>query len=60
MRLLWALLAVPALLSAPCLAFDESELEIFDLVEEVNQNFYEYMELKADASTSEIRKAYRR
>lgn len=43
-----------------CHAWDNDELEIFDLVEEVNQNFYEYLELTQEASTSEIRKAYRR
>ena len=41
-------------------AFDQDELDIFDLVEEVNQNFYTYLELTEDASTNEIRKAYRR
>ncbi len=45
------------------IAFDNDELEIFDLVEEVNtinKNFYEYMEVDNSATTSEIRKAYRR
>lgn len=44
-------------------AWEEEELEIFDLVEEVNsieKNFYEYLELKNDATTGDIRKAYRR
>jgi DnaJ family protein C protein 1 len=41
-------------------AWDEEELEIFDLVEEMNRNFYEYMEIPPDAGSSEIRKAYRR
>ena len=44
-------------------AWDNDEFEIFDLVEEVNvlnKNFYEFMEISNDASTSEIRKAYRR
>merc|ERR1711997_339005 len=38
-------------------------MDIFDLVEEVNQikqNFYEYMELTQEATTSEVRKAYRK
>ena len=50
-------------ISSSVTAFDNDELEIFDLVEEVNQinkNFYEYLELKQDASTNEIRKAYRK
>jgi DnaJ family protein C protein 1 len=29
-------------------------------VEEINQNFYEYLGISKDASTSEVRKAYRR
>ena len=44
-------------------AWDNDEMDIFDLVEEVNtinQNFYEYMELTPEATTSEIRKAYRK
>ena len=54
--------AVLALLLGGAQAFDNDELEIFDLVEEVNQNFYEYLELDPDgkASTNEIRKSYRR
>ena len=49
-------------LLGPCRAWDEAELEIFDLVEEVNSvgmSFYEYLGLKDDASTSEVKKAYR-
>jgi len=44
-------------------AWDDAEYEIFDLVEEVNEskmNFYEYMELTQEATTSEVRKAYRK
>ena len=44
-------------------AWDSDEFEIYDLVEEVNQinqNFYEYMELTPEATTSEVRKAYRK
>jgi DnaJ family protein C protein 1 len=33
---------------------------VFDLVEEVNRNFYEFMEIKPDASSAEIRKAYKK
>ncbi len=29
-------------------------------VEEVNQNFYEYLAIPSDATTSEVKKAYRR
>lgn len=38
---LWVVLAMVVLPSAHC--WDSEELEMFDLVEEVNQNFYEVM-----------------
>ncbi|XP_028659186.1 dnaJ homolog subfamily C member 1 [Erpetoichthys calabaricus] len=38
----------------------ESDLELFDLVEEVPQNFYEFLAVDQDASSADIRKAYRR
>ncbi|KAA0719153.1 DnaJ -like protein subfamily C member 1 [Triplophysa tibetana] len=43
----------------PTLAWDE-DLELFDLVEEIPQTFYEFLSLSQDASPVEIRKAYRR
>ncbi|KAG5682629.1 hypothetical protein PVAND_011971 [Polypedilum vanderplanki] len=43
----------------PAKAWDNDDLEIFDLVELVNQNFYEMMGLKQDASLSEIKRAFR-
>jgi len=48
--------------TTPAGAFDNDELEIFDLVEEVNQNFYEYMGLDPDgsATTNDIRKSYKK
>ena len=57
-----AIVTMVSLFCPPAAAFDNDELEIFDLVEEVNQNFYEYLELDPDgkASTNEIRKSYRR
>ncbi len=55
--------AVLALVApAPVAAFDEAELDVFDLVEEVNTlgvNFYEYLEVANDATTAQIKKAYR-
>ena len=48
------------LLGGMAAAFEEEELEVYDVVEDVNSNFYEFLELKADASSSDIRKAYRR
>ncbi|KAL3832299.1 hypothetical protein ACJMK2_023953 [Sinanodonta woodiana] len=44
----------------PSLSWDTDELELFDLVEEINQNFYEFLSVDQGASTSEIKKAYRK
>ncbi|KAK3603174.1 hypothetical protein CHS0354_043007 [Potamilus streckersoni] len=41
-------------------SWDTDELELFDLVEEINQNFYEFLGVGQGASTSEIKKAYRK
>ena len=41
-------------------AWDHDQLEIFDIVEEVNENFYELLRVGENAETSEIRKAYRK
>ncbi|TRY53826.1 hypothetical protein DNTS_002786 [Danionella cerebrum] len=43
----------------PALAWD-ADLELFDLVEEIPQTFYEFLSVGQDASSSEIRKAYRK
>ncbi|XDV27212.1 hypothetical protein PO909_030783 [Leuciscus waleckii] len=43
----------------PTLAWD-ADLELFDLVEEIPQTFYEFLSVNQDASSSEIRKAYRK
>uniref|UniRef100_A0A672T0M5 DnaJ homolog subfamily C member 1 n=1 Tax=Sinocyclocheilus grahami TaxID=75366 RepID=A0A672T0M5_SINGR len=43
----------------PTLAWD-ADLELFDLVEEIPQTFYEFLSVNRDASSSEIRKAYRK
>lgn len=40
-------------------AWDNAEMDLFDLVEEVNKNFYEFMEIAPGASGGEIRKAYK-
>ncbi|XP_067640660.1 uncharacterized protein F54F2.9 [Eurosta solidaginis] len=40
-------------------AWDSEELEIFDLVEEVNQNFYEFMNISQEATNNEIKRAFR-
>lgn len=41
------------------LAWDSEELEIFDLVEEINQNFYEFMNISQEATNNEIKRAFR-
>ncbi|XP_052094861.1 uncharacterized protein F54F2.9-like [Mytilus californianus] len=41
-------------------SWDTDDLELFDLVEEVNRNFYEVLGVDQAASSSEIRKAYRK
>uniref|UniRef100_A0A674CEK7 DnaJ (Hsp40) homolog, subfamily C, member 1 n=1 Tax=Salmo trutta TaxID=8032 RepID=A0A674CEK7_SALTR len=38
----------------------DSDLELYDLVEEIQQNFYEFLSVEQDASSADIRKAYRR
>lgn len=40
-------------------AWDNDDLEIFDLVELVNQNFYTMLGINQDASLSEIKRAFR-
>ena len=55
-------LIVILLVTSTASAFDQDELDIFDLVEELgpDQNFYSYLELTEEATTNDIRKAYRR
>lgn len=38
----------------------DTDLELFDLVEEIPQSFYEFLSVEQDASSLDIRKAYRR
>uniref|UniRef100_A0A8C7N164 DnaJ homolog subfamily C member 1 n=1 Tax=Oncorhynchus kisutch TaxID=8019 RepID=A0A8C7N164_ONCKI len=38
----------------------DSDIELYDLVEEIQQNFYEFLSVEQDASSTDIRKAYRR
>ncbi|KAG8232512.1 hypothetical protein J437_LFUL012668 [Ladona fulva] len=40
--------------------WDNEDLEIFDLVEEVNTNFYQLLEVSEDSNLTEIKKAFRR
>ncbi|XP_065255223.1 dnaJ homolog subfamily C member 1 [Emys orbicularis] len=57
---LCALLLLLALLPPLARAWDSGDLELFDLVEEVPQNFYGFLGLPQDASSADIRKAYRK
>ncbi|XP_049867507.1 dnaJ homolog subfamily C member 1 [Pectinophora gossypiella] len=41
-------------------AWDDGDFEVFDVVEEVNQNFYELMGVSQDASSSEIKSAFKK
>jgi len=59
MRSSWILFSI-AFLVVPIFAWDSEELDLFDLVEEVNRNFYEVMEIDQTATTSEVRKAYKK
>ena len=60
MRLSFGILVLLVLLGGMAAAFEEEELEVYDVVEDVNSNFYDFLELKADCSSADIRKAYRR
>ncbi|XP_003382630.1 PREDICTED: dnaJ homolog subfamily C member 1-like [Amphimedon queenslandica] len=42
------------------LAWSQVELDLFDLVEEVNENFYDFLQITQDASAAEIRRSYRK
>ncbi|KAL0268482.1 UNVERIFIED_CONTAM: hypothetical protein PYX00_010410 [Menopon gallinae] len=52
-------IVVVAKSSYPVNCWDSEELELFDLVEEVNQNFYTLLEVKQDADAKVIKKAFR-
>ncbi|XP_054452399.1 dnaJ homolog subfamily C member 1 [Anoplopoma fimbria] len=54
-----SLLVCLVLLVSPLTAWD-ADLELLDLVEEIPQNFYQFLSLDQDASAAEIKKAYRR
>ncbi|CAB3386155.1 Hypothetical predicted protein [Cloeon dipterum] len=54
------LLAVGLCVAAGAHAWATDEMELFDLVEEVNKNFYELLGVPQDAETKEIKKAFRK
>ncbi|EZA61720.1 DnaJ-like protein subfamily C member [Ooceraea biroi] len=43
-----------------CHAWDNDDLEVFDVAEEVNENFYNVLGVTQTANASEIKKAFRR
>ncbi|XP_018534619.1 dnaJ homolog subfamily C member 1 [Lates calcarifer] len=55
------LVCLTLLVSAvPPLTAWEADLELLDLVEEIPQTFYQFLSVDQDASSAEIKKAYRR
>ncbi|KAF8359045.1 hypothetical protein PRIPAC_94040, partial [Pristionchus pacificus] len=54
------LLALSLFIIHGCVAWDQQELGMYDLIEEVNQNFYELFGIEPTATTQEVKKAYRK
>ncbi|XP_051817274.1 dnaJ homolog subfamily C member 1 [Antechinus flavipes] len=54
------LLLLLLLQSVPARGWENADLELFDLVEEVQLNFYHFLGVQQDASSADIRKAYRK
>ncbi|XP_036914002.1 dnaJ homolog subfamily C member 1 [Sturnira hondurensis] len=46
--------------AGPAHGWESGDLELFDLVEEVQLNFYQFLGVQQDASSADIRKAYRK
>ncbi|KAM4706295.1 dnaJ homolog subfamily C member 1 [Rhinophrynus dorsalis] len=59
-RLLLPVLILCCRQLSPAVAWDNEDLELFDLVEEIQQNFYQFLGVEQDASSADIRKAYRK
>ncbi|XP_021571601.1 dnaJ homolog subfamily C member 1 isoform X2 [Carlito syrichta] len=56
----WLLLLLLLAAAAPARGWESGDLELFDLVEEVQLNFYQFLGVQQDASSADIRKAYRK
>ncbi|XP_040104521.1 dnaJ homolog subfamily C member 1 [Oryx dammah] len=54
------LLLVLLAAAGPAHGWESGDLELFDLVEEVQLNFYQFLGVQQDASSADIRKAYRK
>ncbi|XP_052757478.1 uncharacterized protein F54F2.9 [Galleria mellonella] len=54
------ILIILFMLTCSAYAWDDDDLEVFDVVEEVNQNFYELMGVTQEASSSEIKSAFKK
>lgn len=57
---IWCCVVVVVLTAPTVKCWDSEEMELFDVVEEVDQNFYEVLAISEDATLAEIKKAYRR
>lgn len=55
---LWLLLLLAA--AGQVRGWESGDLELFDLVEDVQLNFYQFLGVQQDASSADIRKAYRK
>ncbi|KAK8723464.1 hypothetical protein OTU49_011723 [Cherax quadricarinatus] len=56
----WCCVVVGMMVVTPTQGWSAQEMQFFDTIEEVNQNFYELLGVTQDAPLSEIKKAYRR
>ncbi|KAH7944878.1 hypothetical protein HPB49_001566 [Dermacentor silvarum] len=59
-KILYYLAITAFLLYGGASAWTQEDLELFDVVEEVNENFYTFLGLSPDVDTAAIKKAYRK
>lgn len=57
---IFVILSAAAVLAGVSADLTVDDLDLFDVVEDVKQNFYEFLEVPENSTTSDIRKAYRR